>query len=62
MGIRVLELHHHAVRIDSEQPKLEAVQQFYTNVLGLSMPIQDARLFPVPPVFGSMSAKAGKSI
>ena len=24
MGIRVLEIHHHAVRIDSEPPKLEA--------------------------------------
>ena len=35
MGIRVLEIHHHAVRIDSEPPKLEAVQKFYNDVLGL---------------------------
>ncbi len=35
MGIRVLEIHHHAVRIDAEQPKLEAVQKFYQDVLGL---------------------------
>src|SRR5260221_14020807 len=35
MGIRVLEIHHHAVRIDAEPPKLEAVKQFYEHVLGL---------------------------
>src|SRR5260370_8299950 len=35
MGIRVLEIHHHAVRIDAEPPKLEAVQKFYADVLGL---------------------------
>src|ERR1044071_122122 len=35
MGIRVLDIHHHAVRIDSEPPKVEAVRQFYADVLGL---------------------------
>ena len=35
MGIRVLEIHHHAVRIDSEPPKLDATQKFYQDVLGL---------------------------
>lgn len=35
MSIRVLEIHHHAVRIDSEQPKLDAVRRFYSDVLGL---------------------------
>ena len=35
MGIRVLEIHHHAVRIDSQPPKLEAAQKFYRDVLGL---------------------------
>jgi hypothetical protein len=35
MGIRVLEIHHHAVRIDSEPPKVEAVRKFYADVLGL---------------------------
>ena len=35
MGIRVLEIHHHAVRIDSEPPKFKAVQKFYKDVLGL---------------------------
>jgi hypothetical protein len=33
MGIRVLEIHHHAVRIASEPPTLEAVQRFYLDVL-----------------------------
>jgi len=49
MGIRVLEIHHHAVRIDSEAPKLEAVQ-----------PIPAGRRFPVCPVSGSMSARVDK--
>ena len=36
MAIKVLGIHHHAVRIhDNEQP-LDAVHDFYTNVLGLS--------------------------
>ena len=35
MSIRVLEIHHHAVRIDSEPPKVEAVREFYADVLGL---------------------------
>jgi hypothetical protein len=32
MGIRVLEIHHHAVRIDSDPPKVEAVRKFYADV------------------------------
>jgi catechol 2,3-dioxygenase-like lactoylglutathione lyase family enzyme len=35
MGIRVLEIHHHAVRIDSAPLKVEAVRKFYQDVLGL---------------------------
>ena len=37
MGIRVLEIHHHAVRIDSDPPKVEAVRKFYADVLGWKM-------------------------
>jgi len=33
MAIKVLEIHHHAVRIDD--PKLEEVRNFYSGVLGL---------------------------
>jgi catechol 2,3-dioxygenase-like lactoylglutathione lyase family enzyme len=35
MAIGVLEIHHHAIRVDAEQPKLDAVQNFYEGVLGL---------------------------
>jgi catechol 2,3-dioxygenase-like lactoylglutathione lyase family enzyme len=35
VGIRVLEIHHHAVRIASEAEKLDAVRRFYGDVLGL---------------------------
>ena len=49
MGIRVLEIHHHAVRIDSEPPKLEAVQKFYQDVLGLEA---DPRRPKIPGVPG----------
>ena len=34
MAIEILEIHHHAVRIDGQPP--EAVLDFYTNVLGLA--------------------------
>jgi hypothetical protein len=35
MSVRVLEIHHHAVRIDSEPPKVETVKNLYADVLGL---------------------------
>lgn len=35
MSIRVLDIHHHAVRIDAEGQKLDAVRRFYGDVLGL---------------------------
>ena len=35
MAIRVLEIHHHAIRIDSAPPELEATRHFYGDVLGL---------------------------
>lgn len=35
MAIKVMEIHHHAVRIDSGNHPLEAFLDFYTNVLGL---------------------------
>ena len=31
MPIHVLEIHHHAVRIDSEPAKVEAVRKFYAD-------------------------------
>src|SRR5215213_1153814 len=34
MAIEVVEIHHHAIRIDSDQPKLDATRNFYENVLG----------------------------
>jgi class 3 adenylate cyclase len=36
MAIRVLELHHHAVRVGPTQAQADAVRDFYVNVLGLS--------------------------
>lgn len=35
MAINILEIHHHAVRIDADQQPLDAVHDFYTSVLGL---------------------------
>ena len=35
MAIKILGIHHHAVRIDSARQPLEAVHDFYTNILGL---------------------------
>ena len=37
MAIGVLEIHHHAIRVDADQPKLDAVQNFYEGVLGLDI-------------------------
>ena len=37
MAIRVLEIHHHAIRVDADPPKLDAVQNFYEGVLGLDV-------------------------
>ena len=37
MAIGVLEIHHHAIRVDADQPKLDAVQNFYEGVLGLDV-------------------------
>jgi hypothetical protein len=61
MGIRVLEIHHHAVRIDSEPPKLEAVQKFYKDVLGLEADPGRPKS-QACPVSGSMSERVGKFI
>src|ERR1044072_9934579 len=35
MAIEIVEIHHHAIRIDSDQPKLDATRDFYKNVLGM---------------------------
>ena len=35
MGLHVLEIHHHAIRIDPEPQQLNAVQSFSKDVLGL---------------------------
>lgn len=37
MPIRILELHHHAVRIGVTPAEVEAARQFYTDLLGLSL-------------------------
>lgn len=37
MPIRVLELHHHAVRVGAAAQDLEQSRQFYTEVLGLEV-------------------------
>jgi len=37
MTIGVLEIHHHAIRVDADQPKLDAVQNFYERMLGLDV-------------------------
>ncbi|MGD9615751.1 MAG: VOC family protein [Alphaproteobacteria bacterium] len=36
MAINVVEIHHHAIRIDSDQPKLDATRNFYEGVLGMT--------------------------
>lgn len=36
MTIRVLELHHHAIRVGPTQAEADAVRDFYVNVLGLA--------------------------
>src|ERR671928_36724 len=35
MAIEIVEIHHHAIRIDSDRPKLDATRDFYENVLGM---------------------------
>lgn len=37
MAIEVIEIHHHAVRIDGDAPKLDAIRNFYGGVLGLGV-------------------------
>lgn len=36
MAIKILGIHHHAVKINDKNQPLEAVHDFYTNVLGLN--------------------------
>ena len=35
MAINIVEIHHHAIRIDSDQPQLDATRNFYEDVLGM---------------------------
>jgi catechol 2,3-dioxygenase-like lactoylglutathione lyase family enzyme len=35
MAIDIIEIHHHAIRIDSDQPKRDATRNFYEDVLGM---------------------------
>ena len=37
MAIEVVEIHHHAIRVDAEPAHLDAVQNFYRGVLGLGV-------------------------
>lgn len=48
MSIRVLELHHHAVHVGSTPAELEAVRDFYVQVLGLVPDPARERLGDVP--------------
>ena len=48
MAIRVLEIHHHAVRVDADPPKLDAVQSFYEGVLGLGVDPGRPKIAGVP--------------
>jgi len=36
MAIKILGIHHHAVRIDAREQPLDTVHDFYTDVLGLN--------------------------
>ena len=36
MAIKIIGIHHHAVRINDDKQPLDAVHHFYTNVLGLN--------------------------
>lgn len=36
MALKVLELHHHGIRIGPSKPEVEKALGFYTDVLGLS--------------------------
>ncbi len=49
MAIKVLGIHHHAVRINDNEQPLSAVHDFYTNVLGMSA---DAGRPDIPAVPG----------
>ncbi|MBV9829685.1 MAG: hypothetical protein JO001_29030 [Alphaproteobacteria bacterium] len=55
MGLHVLEIHHHAIRIDPEPQQLNAVQSFSKDVLGLDTD-PGRRQSSVCPASGSMSA------
>jgi catechol 2,3-dioxygenase-like lactoylglutathione lyase family enzyme len=48
MGIKVLELHHHGIRIGTTVEDVERAQRFYTGVLGLESDPQRPVLPGVP--------------
>jgi catechol 2,3-dioxygenase-like lactoylglutathione lyase family enzyme len=60
MAIEVVEIHHHAIRIGSDQPKLDATRDFYEDVLGMKAdPV--VRRYKACQVSGSISARAARS-
>ena len=48
MAIRVLEIHHHSVRVDGGPDKLDEVEQFYGGVLGLDADPKRPKIPGVP--------------
>ncbi len=61
MPIRIVEIHHHAVRIKGDDVDLKANLNFYQGLLGLN---PDERRPNIPGVLGSgsMSAMSAKFI
>ncbi len=61
MAIKVLEIHHHGIRIDAGEKTIEDLKNFYTGVLGLEHDTgrPDIRAFPA---CGSTSARWARSI
>ena len=47
MPIKVLELHHHGIRIGTTDDEVEQARNFYTDVLGI--PADSGRLAPEKP-------------
>ena len=57
MPIKVVELHHHGIRIGTTADEVEQARSFYSDVLGLSNRPRPDPLFPPSPVSGCMWAR-----
>ena len=58
MAIRVLEIHHHSVRVDGGPHKLDEVEQFYSGVLGLDADPKRPKIPGVPGFWINVGASA----